>query len=173
VITTKQLATIEIQLGRTPRGLVDIAYATKSGVPVVLQMRSLVDEQPFPTLYWLSSKELYRAIARLETEGWVKRLEQELTEDLDFRQGYLQNHRDYVARRWQLMDQEDRRRIEALGFTELFERYGIGGIAQWDKVRCLHMHYADYLCRPEGQLKNVIGERLEQQFLLSELQLSI
>ena len=58
MITAQQLQTIESQLGRTPRGLVDIAYATDQGVPVVLQMRSLVDDQPFPTLYWLCSKDL-------------------------------------------------------------------------------------------------------------------
>ena len=90
-----------------------------------------------------------------------------------FRQRYLQNHRDYVQRRWRLMADEDRQRIEALGFTALFERYGIGGIAQWDKVRCLHMHYAHYLCAGEGEAKNVIGERLEQLFELRKLPLTI
>ncbi len=168
MITTDQLQIIETQLGRKPRGIVDIAYATPAGVPVVLQMRSLVDDQPFPTLYWLCSKDLYRAIARLETEGLVKQLEDELAEDEDFRRHYLENHRDYVRRRWQLMQAEDRARIDELGFSPLFERYGIGGIAQWDKVRCLHMHYAHYLCGD-----NVIGERIEQQYRLKELQLTL
>ncbi|WP_369832085.1 DUF501 domain-containing protein [Motiliproteus sp. MSK22-1] len=173
MITTEQLQVIETQLGRTPRGLVDIGYQTDRGIPVVLQMRSLVDDQPFPTLYWLSSKDLYKAIARLETEGWVKRLEEELAEDPEFLQSYQQNHRDYVKQRWQMMAEKDRQRIETLGFSHLFERYGIGGIAQWDKVRCLHMHYAHYLCGSSDSLKNVIGERLERQFGLMQLQLTI
>ncbi len=191
MINPQQLAIIETQLGRAPRGIAAIAYATGDGLPVVLRMQSLVDGQPFPTLYWLCSRDLYRAIARLETDGWVKKLEQELQDDSDFRHRYLQNHRDYVARRWRLMSAAQRQRIDALGFSGLFDRYGIGGIAQWDKVRCLHMHYADYLATeatstdngaqerqgPDpGQTKvqrNVIGERLEQQFALKRLVLRL
>ena len=173
MITTEQLQIIETQLGRAPRGIVDIAYQTDQGVPVVLQMRSLVDDQPFPTLYWLSSKDLYKAIARLETDGWVKRLEEELADDKVFLQSYQQNHQDYVEQRCLAMSVEDRQRIDTLGFSSLFERYGIGGIAQWDKVRCLHMHYAHYLCGASDCLKNVIGERLEQEFKLKQLKLSI
>ncbi|MEH6625515.1 MAG: DUF501 domain-containing protein [Motiliproteus sp.] len=176
MLTAQQEQIIEQQLGRKPRGIVDIAYATKSGVPVVLRMRSLVDDQPFPTLYWLCSKDLHRAIARLETEGWVKRLEDELAEDVEFRQAYLENHRQYVAQRWQYMNDEDRQRIEQLGFSALFDQYGIGGISQWDKIRCLHMQYAHYLAQcqsGEQGAKNVVGERLEREFGLKGLKLSI
>ncbi len=176
MVTAEQELIIEQQLGRKPRGIVDIAYATKSGLPVVLRMRSLVDDQPFPTLYWLCSKDLYRAIARLETEGWVKRLEDELAENSEFRQAYLDNHRQYVAQRWQYMNDEDRQRIEQLGFTSLFDKYGIGGISQWDKIRCLHMQFAHYLaqCQSDDQSeKNVVGARLEREFGLQSLELSI
>lgn len=149
-----------------------VAYQ-QGELPVVLQMRSLVDDEPFPTLYWLCSRDLYRAVARLETEGWVKKLETELAKDADFREAYRQCHQRYVEQRWQLMAEEDRQRIEQLGFTPLFERYGIGGIARWDKVRCLHMHVADFLCTPAGEPANVIGVRLEQEFNLSALALSL
>ncbi len=162
--TATQLEIIERQLGRKPRGLVRIAAQTGDGIPLVLQMRSLVDDKPFPTLYWLSSKDLYRAIAEIETAGWVKQIEAEITQDAALREAYLQNQRDYVARRWAAMPDEDRQRIEALGFSGLFDKYGIGGIAQWDKVRCLHMQYAHYLV--DG---NVVGERMEQQFNLRRL----
>lgn len=161
--TATQLALIEQQIGRPPRGIEAVACATADGVPLVLQMRSLVDERPFPTLYWLSCRDLCRAIGRIEDEGWVKQIEQELAEDTALRETYLAQQQRYVARRWQLMREEDRQRIEQLGFSPLFERYGIGGIAQWDKVRCLHMQYAHWLA--EGD--NVIGERLEQTFALS------
>lgn len=143
--------------------------ATESGVPLVLRIRALVDDRPFPTLYWLSSRELYKALSRLETEGWVGQLEAELAADEALMAAYQQNHRDYVARRWQLMRAEDRARIAELGFTELFDRYGIGGIAHWDRVRCLHMHYAHYLAAAPGERVNVIGELLEQRFGLRQL----
>ncbi|MCW8883759.1 MAG: DUF501 domain-containing protein [Motiliproteus sp.] len=175
MLTEHQQQIIEQQLGRKPRGIAEIAYATDTGLPVVLRMRSLVDEQPFPTLYWLCSRDLYKAIARLETDGWVKRLEEELAEDSDFRQRYQQSHQQYVGQRWHMMTSADKQRIEELGFSKLFDRYGIGGIAQWDKVRCLHMHYAHYLAQRQSgeQPRNAVVERLEAEFELTKLQLTL
>jgi hypothetical protein len=161
-LTQQQLDLIKRQLGRQPRGLVRIAHQTPNGIPTVLQIRSLVDNRPFPTLFWLCSRDLYRAIAEIETAGWVKQIEQELQENDALREAYRRNHESYVALRWQLMDPQDREQIEQLGFTHLFEQYGIGGISQWDKVRCLHMQYAHHLCGD-----NVIGQRLDQEFGLN------
>lgn len=166
--TEQQLVMIEQQLGRYPRGLVGIAHQTADGVPVVLQMRSLVDDQPFPTLYWLCSRDLHRALARIEDQGWVKAIEAELAENEDLHKAYQQDQRAYVEARWQAMDPADRARIDELGFLELFNRYGIGGIANWDKVRCLHMQYAQHLV-----MGNVIGRRLDAEFELAELAIQL
>ena len=166
-ITEQQLALIKQQLGREPRGIVTIAASNSSGIPLVLQMRSLVDDKPFPTLYWLSSKDLHKAIGQIETQGVVKQLEQRIQDDDAFRNRYLDNQKDYVERRWQAMTSVDKLRIEALGFTELFHRYGIGGIAQWDKVRCLHMQYAHHLAAD-----NVVGQWLDENFGLNELSIN-
>lgn len=163
-ISDQQLALIRQQLGREPRGIVGIAASTKEGVPLVLKMRSLVDDKPFPTLYWLSSKDLHKAIGQIETNGVVKQLEQHIQDDEVFRSSYLNNHKQYVEERWQAMSDEDKSRIDALGFTDLFHRYGIGGIAQWDKVRCLHMQYAHHLA-----VDNVVGQWMDEKFGLKEL----
>ncbi|KEA63586.1 putative toxin to DivIC [Marinobacterium lacunae] len=161
--TAEQLVMIERQLGRKPRGIAAIAYATEQGVPVVLQMRSLIDDKPFPTLYWLCSRDLYQMIAEIETGGWVKQIEQALADDEVLRQQYMQQQQAYVDLRWRLMDPEDRARIEALGFSDLYHRYGIGGIAQWDKVRCLHMQYAHHLVGD-----NLVGRKMDEVFGLNE-----
>lgn len=161
---------IENQLGREPKGCLAVAYE-QQGVPVVLQMRSLVDGEPFPTLYWLCSKDMHLAIARLETEGWVKRLEDQLSEDAELRAQYAGCHRRYIAKRWALMLDDDRQAIEQKGFTELFNRYGIGGISRWDKVRCLHMHVADYLSTGDDEEPNVIGQIVDQQLGLKQIAL--
>ncbi|WP_432697009.1 DUF501 domain-containing protein [Marinobacterium sp. YM272] len=158
-----QLEIIERQLGRKPRGITDLAYVTDSGVPVVLQMRSLVDDKPFPTLYWLCSRDLYQMIAEIETAGGVKRIEQLLAQDEALRERYARQQQAYVERRWQAMSDEDRQKIETLGFTELFSKYGIGGIAQWDKVRCLHMQYAHHLVG-----ENLVGEWMDREYGLRE-----
>lgn len=158
-----QLQMIQRQLGREPRGIDRIAWATESGVPVVLQMRPLIDDKPFPTLYWLCSRDLYQWIAEIETAGAVKRIEQLLDEDAELRQRYRLQQQAYVTRRDQLMRPEDRERIEQLGFSELFPRYGIGGIAQWDRVRCLHMQYAHHLVG-----ENLVGEWIDREFGLDQ-----
>ena len=44
--TPEQLEVIERQLGRKPRGLVGIAAQTENGIPLALQMRSLVEDKP-------------------------------------------------------------------------------------------------------------------------------
>ncbi len=163
VPTPEQLELIEQQIGREPRGIEAVACATETGLPLVLQMRTLVAAQPFPTLYWLCCRDLCRAIGRIEDSGWVKQIEQELQQDEALRSTYLAQQQRYVDLRWKLMREEDRQRIEQLGFSDLFDRYGIGGIAQWDKVRCLHMQYAHWLA--DGD--NIIGERMEQEFELS------
>lgn len=166
--TAQQLELIEQQLGRKPRGLAGVAVATDSGIPLVLQMRSLVEDEPFPTLFWLSSKDLYQAIAEIETSGWVKQIEAELEQNEDLRATYLANQLSYVELRWALMRDEDKARIEELGFSDLFNQYGIGGIRQWDKVRCLHMQYAHHLA--DG---NVIGARLDEEFGLNTLAIKL
>lgn len=163
-VTEQQLELIEKQLGRKPRGLVDIAWQNMQGVPAVLQMRSLVDDQPFPTLYWLSSKDLYQAIAEIETGGEVKRIEQQIGLDDELRAAHLADQQRYVDLRWKMMAENDRQRIDELGFTELFNRYGIGGIRQWDKVRCLHMQYAYHLAVGG----TAIGQLLDERFALQE-----
>jgi hypothetical protein len=161
--SAEQLQIIERQLGRKPRGIAAIAWATEAGVPGVLQMRSLIDDKPFPTLYWLCSRDLYQWIAEIETAGAVKRIEQRLAEDASLRERYRAQQQAYVDLRWQLMDARDRARIDALGFTDLYARYGIGGIAQWDKVRCLHMQYAHHLVGD-----NLVGAWMDQEFGLRE-----
>lgn len=167
-LTQHQFETIRRQLGREPRGIVKIAAQTKEGIPLVLQTRSLVNDKPFPTMFWLCSKDLHKAIAEIETSGWTKMIEERILEDHDLRAAFYQNHQQYVRNRWQEMVPEDKERLEQLGFIKLFDQYGIGGISQWDKVRCLHMQYAHYLCG-----ENVIGQLMDQEFELDKLTIKI
>lgn len=152
---------IRAQIGREPQGIVRIAARAANGIPLVLQMRSMVAGKPFPTLYWLSCKDLSRAIGTLETTGLVKELEQRIAADEVLREKFFVNHQQYVAKRDLQMTAADTLAIKERGFSEMFEKYGIGGISQWDKVRCLHMQYAHHLV--DG---NVIGELMDTEFKL-------
>lgn len=166
--TPEQIAIITQQLGKKPRGIASIAIATPKGVPVVIQMRSFFENAPFPTLYWLSSLDLCRAISRIEASGWIKMLEVELQLDADLKSTYLQQQQDYVDLRWNLMHSADKQHILEQGFETLFNTVGIGGIAHWEKVRCLHMQYAHHLVAD-----NVIGQRMDSEFGLHKLDIRI
>lgn len=161
----KQLEIIQQQLGREPRGLAGIAVQNEQAVPLVLQMELLVDNKPFPTLYWLASKDIYQAIAEVETAGAVKELEQELMDNDELRAEHLADQQRYVDLRWASASDAQKAQIEALGFTPLYTKYGIGGISQWDKIRCLHMQYAYHLAQGSA-----IGRILDQRYGLSSVQ---
>ena len=147
------------QLGRTPSGIRSVAHYSPQGVPQVLEMETWVFDQPFPTLFWLSSSAIDKALARIESQGVVKELEQRIRDDESLRSEYHQSHQDYVERRWAAMSDEHKDIIEQKGFTHLFEELGIGGIKNWDQVRCLHMQYAHHLAG-----NNVIGRILDEEY---------
>lgn len=159
-----KLSVIQRQLGQSPRGLKGIAASSPNGVPLVLKMRPLVDDKPFPTLYWLSSRDLHKAISQIEMIGTVKLLEQCLQDDPAWMAAYQGNQREYVAQRLESCSPEDLAQLTSLGYDQLLSTYGIGGLRDWEHIRCLHMHYAHHLCG-----NNVIGQWLDEHYSLNEL----
>jgi hypothetical protein len=159
-----KLEVIKQQLGRSPRGLKGIAASSPSGVPLVLKMRPLVDDKPFPTLYWLSSRDLHKAISQIEMVGTVKQLEKRLQEDPEWMAAYQENQREYVNKRRESCSEEDAAQLKRLGYDGLLDTYGIGGLRDWEQIRCLHMHYAHHLCG-----NNVIGQWLDEHYGLDKL----
>jgi hypothetical protein len=98
----------------------------------------------------------------------VKQLEQQLKDDNEWMSAYQASQRDYVAARWANCSAQDIKQLQDLGYASLFDTYGIGGLRDWQQIRCLHMQYAHHLCG-----ENVIGQWLDQHYGLSELVISI
>lgn len=160
-ITEQQLAVIAQQLGRKPRGLLGIAHQ-RGHVPVVLKMQPWFEKTPFPTLFWLSSKDLHQAISQIETAGFVKTLQQRLQEDSTLAKALYDDNCRYRDKRNALLSAADKAQIKALGLEAIFAT-GIGGIKDFNSVRCLHMHYAQHLAE-----RNCIGALLDEEFSLNE-----
>ena len=154
-----QLAIITEQLGRAPRGIEAVAATDGEGTPLVLRMAPIVDGKPFPTLYWLSSELLKVVISRIEADGAIKRLEARLQEEPELLAAYHASHRDYVAARWGHMSETQKAEVIRLGYDGVLTERGIGGIANWDQVRCLHTQYAHHLCGD-----NVIGRWMDAEY---------
>ncbi|MCH4561847.1 DUF501 domain-containing protein [Halomonas sp. EGI 63088] len=155
----RQLAIIAEQLGRAPRGIEAVSATDGEGTPLVLRMAPVVDGKPFPTLYWLSSERLKIELSRIEAAGVIKRLETRLQDDPDFLAAYHRSHRDYVEARWRFMSDTQAAEVIRLGYDGVLRERGIGGIGNWDQVRCLHTQYAHHLCGD-----NVIGQWLDAEY---------
>ena len=167
-LTESDYQIIKQQLGREPRGITAIPSRTAAGLPIVLQMRTWIDGAPFPTLYWLSSRDVHKAISRIEAAGVVKTLEAEIANDNELQSEIAADHQRYVDLRAQHAIAADTQAMQQAGLAEAFSHLGVGGIQNWHKVRCLHMHYAFHLATL-AQGGTVIGRMLDSQYALSEL----
>lgn len=158
-----QLAIIAAQLSRSPRGIEAVSATDGQGTPLVLRMAPIVDGKPFPTLYWLSSERLKVEISHIEAAGVIKQLETRLQEDTGFLSAYHASHRDYVEARWRQMSAAQQADVRRLGYETVLRERGIGGIGNWDQVRCLHTQYAHHLCG-----NNVIGQWLDAEYGIAD-----
>jgi hypothetical protein len=141
------------QMGRAPRGEYVIARRCVYGRPQVLRVPPVVEEKPFPTLYWLTCPFLCRAVSELEGQGWVRRLEARLAVEVELRVALDRADAEYVAARRKLLSMEEERELARRGQLRELETRGIGGIADRTRLKCLHLHVAHALA---GQ--NPIGE---------------
>ena len=123
------------QLGREPRGVLEIAYRCPDGEPgVVKTAPKLPDGTPFPTLYYLTHPVLTAAASGLETTGLMREMTERLKHDPALAAGYRRAHESYLA---------ERDAIESLGTT-----FSAGGMP--DRVKCLHVLIAHSLAKGRG-----------------------
>src|SRR6202012_5470280 len=89
VVDPADLDVVTRQLGREPRGVLDIAYRCPNGEPgVVKTAPKLPDGTPFPTLYSLTHPALTAAASRLETPGMMRDMTQRLQSDPELAAAY-------------------------------------------------------------------------------------
>lgn len=144
-------------LGREPRGLEEVPVLDGEGRPSVIRVASLVDDKPFPTLFWLVDADLCYRIDQVEARGLIAELQAQIDADPDLQAAMQKDHAKYIALRDKLIPQVDRERIAALGFTDVFTEKGIGGIADFTRIRCLHTWYAAHLVEA-----NTVGRLLDE-----------
>ncbi|MCW2652878.1 MAG: uncharacterized protein QOE41_4875 [Mycobacterium sp.] len=135
MVDPDDLEAVRHQLGREPRGVLEIAYRCPNGEPgVVKTAPRLADGTPFPTLYYLTHPVLVAAASRLESSGLMKEMTARLTTDSDLAAAYRRAHESYLA---------ERDAIEPLQTT-----FSGGGMP--DRVKCLHVLIAQSLAKGRG-----------------------
>lgn len=144
----RDIALVEAQLGRFPRGMVAVGARCVCGRPLAVVTRPLLPGGvPFPTTCYLTSPEAVKAVSHVEAAGTMGEYNALLGSDEGVREGYEAAHRAYLAFRHAIG--------EALGDSEEhIEGISAGGMPI--RVKCLHALLAQTLVMGEGV--NPIGD---------------
>ncbi len=160
LIGAEHLEQIKESLGRTPKGQYKVERVGSQNQVLVISVLPIVEQKPFPTTYWLVSPELKKLISHIERDGAISLLEKEIAEDASLKEKLFNDHRSYIKDRHALaheLNEKDHQTYESMNW----EKIGIGGIRDWNFIKCLHLHYAHYLARG-----NTVGELIEKRFSL-------
>ncbi|RYI21750.1 DUF501 domain-containing protein [Dermacoccus sp. 147Ba] len=131
-VSASDTAAIERQLGRVPRGTVEVSARCACGCPTVVRtLPRLPDGTPFPTSFYATCPRLTGAISTLESQGVMKEMTDRLAEDEELAASYRRAHEDYLARRAELGDVPEIDGISAGGMPT--------------RVKCLHVLVAHAL----------------------------
>ena len=142
---------VQLQLGRPPRGMRQVAHRCECGLPDVVETEPrLPDGEPFPTLYYLTCPRMNSAIGTLEAEGVMRSMQERLGAEPVLAASYQSAHLDYLTRR------------ELLEAVPEIDGVSAGGMP--DRVKCLHVLAAHTLAAGPGV--NPLGD--ETLRLLSE-----
>lgn len=160
LVSEEDRSRVAALLGREPRGLETIQVRNSLGEPSVIRVSSLVDDKPFPTLFWLVDKQLSYELDKLEARGVIAELQQEIDAIEELQQQLKQDHEAYIRLREQFMSEEVKARLIQLGYYDDLIARGIGGIADFGRIRCLHTYYAAHLVQ-----SNLVGRFLDENHL--------
>jgi hypothetical protein len=147
-VAAADLAAVEAQLGRPPRGTRAVGHRCPCGLPdVVVTEPRLPDGTPFPTTYYLTCPRAASLIGTLEGSGVMRVLEARLADDPDLATAYAAAHRAYLAARAELGDVPEIDRVSAGGMP--------------DRVKCLHALAAQALTTGPGV--NPLGDEVVER----------
>ena len=152
---------------------------------------------PFPTMFWLTSPSISKAIGGLEREGYIQVFEERLLSSTSSlaAQRLIQCHQEQAQMRWQSLSDDDRALLcsedppSVPRMRNMLQYSGIAGTNftttavdnnnnnnnNIPSIKCLHTHYAHY--RSTRNMKDVtqnpVGEMIHEQLQLQfpELQL--
>ncbi|MEH6583146.1 MAG: DUF501 domain-containing protein [Halioglobus sp.] len=163
-ITPEIAAQVRDLLGRTPRGLEEVVVSSASGEPMVIRVASLVEEKPFPTMFWLVDRQLSYRIDQVEAKGLIHQFQTRVDSEPSLQQAMAADHAAHIQLRNSYISAHMKQRLEALNFYTVLQSRGIGGIADFSRIRCLHTWYASHLV-----VANTVGKLLDAYWLdLSE-----
>jgi exopolyphosphatase/guanosine-5'-triphosphate,3'-diphosphate pyrophosphatase len=146
-LRTADVVAVRTQLGREPTTPFVVVARCTGGHPLVI--RNAVrgpDGTPFPTTWWLTCPDAVKAVSRIESEGWIARLNERIDHDPAFAAAVEAAHAEAAAER----------------ATELPDAHGWGGVGGTRRgLKCLHAHYAHHLAGGDDVVGRWVAERIE------------
>ncbi|MCD9153781.1 DUF501 domain-containing protein [Aeromicrobium duanguangcaii] len=137
MIDPADIEAITEQLGRPPRGMIEVSSRCPSGHPNGVKTEPrLPDGTPFPTLYYLTCPRLTGAIGTLEASGLMAEMTERLKHEPELAAAYRAAHESYLVER------------EAIGHVDEIDGISAGGMP--DRVKCLHVLVAHSLAKGPG-----------------------
>jgi exopolyphosphatase/guanosine-5'-triphosphate,3'-diphosphate pyrophosphatase len=140
LLRASDLAAVREQLGREPTVAFEVVARCTGGHPLVIR-NDPIDAigAPFPTTYWLTCPEAVKSVSRLESEGWIAKLNERVADDDVFGAALDAAHHAYA---------QDRGTPEG----------GVGGTRTG--VKCLHAHYAYHLAGGDDPVGEWVAEQV-------------
>lgn len=141
------LEAVREQIGRDPTTAFTVVARCSGGHPLVIRNAPIdANGEPFPTTFWLTCPDAVKAIARVESEGWIAKLNDRVHEDEAFDEALEAAHRAYADERAEEWD----------------AARSWGGVAGTRTgVKCLHAHYAYRLAGGDDPVGAWVAERIE------------
>ncbi len=146
---------VERQLGRKVKNFLRVVRWCSRGKPIVIESLPEKNGKPFPTLYWLTCPHLRREVSRLEEKGLIREFEKKIEMDPSFREELLRAHEEVKRRRRELVKTE--------WIREVLEKVGSGGVKDLTKVKCLHLHLADFLAGVNNPIGREVWNMIEEK----------
>ena len=141
------LEQVRVQLGREPTTSFDVVVRCAVGHPLVIRNQPIdARGEPVPTTFWLTCSDAVKAVSRIESEGWIARLNERFDADPSFRADVERAHADAA---------QERARLAA----EAGAWGGVGGTRRG--LKCLHAHYANHLAGGDDIVGAWVAERVE------------
>lgn len=140
--TAGDVAIVERQLGRFPRGMLAVGARCVCGQPLAVITRPVLPGgTPFPTTCYLTSPEAVKAVSHLEANGVMREYNEALEGDEALRGRYERAHHWYLAFRHEIA-------VRVGDGEEHIASVSAGGMPV--RVKCLHALVAQTLVMGPG-----------------------
>ncbi|AGB40145.1 hypothetical protein Halha_0125 [Halobacteroides halobius DSM 5150] len=166
----KDISVLKKQLGREPRNVVTVSKRCSHNYPQVVVTAPILDKGSnigiFPTTFWLTCPELNYQISKLEEEGWIKKIQDKINANQQLATALGAAHQDYARYRLNLISEQKLDDLEKnyTGQYLVLKESGVGGILEFDGIKCLHTHYAHYLATDNNPVGRLVDKLLKNKF---------